>query len=337
MASNAGFGFLIDAITSGVRRAVARPSAQPLSQRFRRASVVAATLFVAHGVWLAGVAAMGVEPSRLALIGSYYLDQGRGTSLAIDSLRGSDVGPGGYDGQFALFTALDPTGAKAYMDDPAYRYGRILYPLAARAAAAGQDGAIPWALLLINVAAAAVLTFCVAYLLCQAGTSPWFALLVGLSPGLNVAVVRDLTEPLGYALAALALTIVVSRNDRRSFWTGSFVFALAGLARETALLFAVATAVSLALGIRAFGDGRRRPHLRDGLMLLCIAIAPAVVWRLAASDRSRPAARRRHPGCARSCCPRRARPDPRPVKPRVHRVDAEPGFARAAITRWVVR
>src|SRR5207253_9945322 len=43
----------------------------------------------------------------------------------------------GYDGQFALFIALDPTHAAPSIDKPAYRYSHILYPIAARIAAPG--------------------------------------------------------------------------------------------------------------------------------------------------------------------------------------------------------
>ena len=61
----------------------------------------------------------------------------------------------GYDGQFAYWIARDPTPAVtgAYLDVPAYRYQRILYPLLAWALAAGQAALVPWTLVAVNLAA----------------------------------------------------------------------------------------------------------------------------------------------------------------------------------------
>ena len=84
--------------------------------------------------------------------------------------------------------AQDPIRAKSYIDDPAYRYGRIVYPLLARALAFGQQGAIPFVLVAINVFAVALGTFALATLLRRHGRSPWYALIFALYPGIYVAV-----------------------------------------------------------------------------------------------------------------------------------------------------
>src|SRR5690349_2063764 len=69
-------------------------------------------------------------------------------SATISHLQASPTGGTGYDGQFYLYIALDPLHARGYLDVPAYRYARPLYPLAARALALGRKGAVPWTLLL---------------------------------------------------------------------------------------------------------------------------------------------------------------------------------------------
>lgn len=62
----------------------------------------------------------------------------------------------GYDGQFFLTIALDPLlknkdSIKA-LDNPRYRYRRILYPIAGYVLSAGRRSIIPYALLAINTA-----------------------------------------------------------------------------------------------------------------------------------------------------------------------------------------
>src|SRR4029079_5166124 len=59
----------------------------------------------------------------------------------------------GYDGQFFLYIARDPAGAVPYLDNPSYRYGRIVYPLAARGLALGRQDAIPLALIVLTLLA----------------------------------------------------------------------------------------------------------------------------------------------------------------------------------------
>ena len=69
------------------------------------------------------LARYGGDPMKFALVGTRY-DPG---------LQG---GTWGYDGQFAYQIARDPLGASRFLDVPAYRYQRILYPLIAWALAA---------------------------------------------------------------------------------------------------------------------------------------------------------------------------------------------------------
>ncbi len=149
---------------------------------------------------------------------------------------GDPHGGEGYDGQFAYQIALDPLGAAPYLDAPAYRYQRILYPMLAHALALGRPEAIPWALIAINVAAIALGTWATECWLSDHGVSRWYALAYGLYGGQLLALRTDLNEPLAQALVQIA--IVALSRDRR--WLGGVCFCLAALTKETTLIFLAA-------------------------------------------------------------------------------------------------
>jgi hypothetical protein len=184
----------------------------------------------------------------------------------------------GYDGQFAYFIALDPRNARFFMDRPAYRYGRILYPVVAWAAALGQPGALPFTLLAVNVLAVAGTIWLLAAYLRRRETSPWWAAVYGFFPGLLLCLLADLTEPLAFFLTACGIVLLDRRTDR---WLSSAgLFALAALARETTLVFAAAAAISIAL------RGRRGWRLRPDAILRTLSFSaisalPLALYRLA--------------------------------------------------------
>lgn len=228
------------------------------------------------GIWAVAVVHRG-EVDWMPRVGTMFLDQGAGASATIDALRPDAAGETGYDGQFFYYVALDPLHAEKYIDAPAYRLGRIGYPALARVVSAGQAGAVPWALFLVNLAAVAAGTFLLARILAARGVSPWFAVLYGTAPGLFIAVSRDLAEPLAYALAIAGLA-VLGTGPRRLVAAG-VLFGLAGVTRELTLLFPVALAAALALGWADEGPRRKR-DLRSGALLLGLAVAPYLLLRL---------------------------------------------------------
>src|SRR5690349_8901653 len=65
----------------------------------------------------------------------------------------------GYDGQFNYLIARDPVEAQAYVDVPAYRYQRILLPALVRFLAFGQNGALPYLFIGINLLMLGVVTW----------------------------------------------------------------------------------------------------------------------------------------------------------------------------------
>ena len=151
------------------------------------------------------LARYGGDPMRFALVGTRY-DPG---------VAG---GTWGYDGQFAYQIARDPLGASRFLDVPAYRYQRILYPLVAWVLAAGQGTLVPWTLIAVNWLALVAGTWITEEILAGRGVSCWYALSYGLFAGLLMAVRLDLTEPLALALAQAAIL-----SYERGRWRGAAV------------------------------------------------------------------------------------------------------------------
>jgi hypothetical protein len=191
------------------------------------------------------------------------------TSPSLDSIR-STQSEFGYDGQFYFFIAADPAHARDYMhvgseDQSAIRYARIVYPGLSYVLSAGQPSAVPSVMLALNLLAIGGGTWALALWLRRRGRSPWFAALYGLWPGMILSVVRDLSEPLAYCFAALALLVF----DKRRPWPSAALLALSLLTRETTIGFVLAFALAIAL----------RDVVR-GLAFLAAAVAPMVVWRV---------------------------------------------------------
>lgn len=169
------------------------------------------------------------------------LVQNRGNPLAFAVLgtkfsQGIPDGTAGYDGQFAYQIALSPAYAAPFIDVPAYRYQRILYPLLARWLALGNPVLIPWSLIAVNLLAIGAGTWATAQILPALGVSRWFALGYGLYGGQFLVLRTDLNESLAQALVQLA---ALAWLKERWGWM-TFLFAMAALAKETTLIFAAA-------------------------------------------------------------------------------------------------
>lgn len=176
--------------------------------------------FIALGYLALVVTANDGDPLVLATLGTRFSE-------------GNPAGNEGYDGQFAYYIAVDPLGGWQRCDVPAYRYQRILYPLLARALALGQESAIPYALPLINLFALGAGTWLAERILCRYGVSRWYAITYGLYAGQLMSVRLDLNEPLAHALVLAAILAI----ERKRLGWGAALFALAALAKETALVF----------------------------------------------------------------------------------------------------
>jgi hypothetical protein len=185
----------------------------------------------------------------------------------------------GYDGQYYWALAVDPVHAKDYMPtNGGFVYSRPLYPGLSRVLALGSPSVVPYTMLIINLLAVAVATLAIAVWLRRRSLSPRLALLYGLFPGVVFSAFRDLTEPLAFALVALAGLALDSRS-RRSVAAAAALLALAGLTRETTLVFAVPAVLLIAAG---GGYGRsvvRSVRFRRAALFLIAAVGPLLVWR----------------------------------------------------------
>ena len=164
----------------------------------------------------------------------------------------------GYDGQQAYAIALDPLHPSDALDHKAYRYMRILYPLAASLLSPGPE-LIPWALIAVNLVSAGISVWILASLLERRGAPAWPALIMALSFAYFIGLRLDLNEPLAFCLTLAGL--LAWERDR----TGAavFYFGLAVLAKEVALVFPIALAVGEILSTRRARAlvPRRRPCL----------------------------------------------------------------------------
>ncbi len=191
----------------------------------------------------------------------------------------------GYDGQFYYFIAMDPLHAKSYMDwtGPVYHYTRIVYPMLSRILALGKAAVIPWTPVIVNWLALGLGTWAVAAWLKRHGISSWFALIFGLYPGLLFGLSRDLTEPLGYALAALAVYLF-ERGGKTRYFGSSLVFALAILTRETVVVFPVLYGLALLfphfLGLSCDAGVGMRTTWKHSLVFLSVALLPFAIYKV---------------------------------------------------------
>ncbi len=171
----------------------------------------------------------------------------------------------GYDGQFSYAIAANPWGSTAGLDQPAYRYQRILHPLLARLFSFGRLEWIPWTMLAINLLAIGIGTTALGALLKRRSSSPWWALVFLLSAGYLLSIRLDLLEPLALGLALSGCWAY--EEEKLSFAVP--LFALAGLTKEIALVFPAALMI---------WEGLRRRWKRA--LVLGLSFIPYVGWFL---------------------------------------------------------
>jgi hypothetical protein len=226
------------------------------------------------------------NPYQFVNIGKQYYIKGTSSTIIKQHARplhGSDRSATiGYDGQFYYFLAVDPTHGKDYMDAPGIIYSRIGYPITARALSGGNPTLAPYMMVLVNVLAAIGGTLAVAFFFRRHGLPPVLALLYGFYPGLAIAVLRDLTEPLAFGLAATAL-VVFDWHSKRRLLGSAILFGLAMLTRETVAVFPAIVALGLLVGAGTAGSGWRERvrwgNLACAIAFAEIAFAPLFVWR----------------------------------------------------------
>jgi hypothetical protein len=162
--------------------------------------------------------------------------------------------PSGYDGQFFYVQARDPlllhdsTVNALRAAGEGFRLQRVGYPALSALVAEGQPGAIPFALLAVNVLLLLAVACGFAMYARRQGWSTLWALAVALMPGMLLATARDLSDPL--AMAGLVSGLLLWRGGRR--WPAALGLTVAVLTREVMMLAVVAVgAEACARGYRA--------------------------------------------------------------------------------------
>jgi hypothetical protein len=184
--------------------------------------------------------------------------------------------PIGYDGQFSYYLALDPPNARYYVDLDSYRYTRILYPMLARALALANPNLVPLTLVLINLLAVTVGTWAIAAWCRQRGLVVWLALVYAFYVGQLTAFTLDVSDILAYTFVALAVYLLERWPQRLP--QAAFLFALAGLTRETTLLFPALYMLWQLLAVRK--AAQPLPIIFKALVFGFIAAAPAFGWQI---------------------------------------------------------
>jgi hypothetical protein len=154
----------------------------------------------------------------------------------------------GYDGQLYWLQAQDPlllhasTIARLAATSPSYSLQRVAYPALAWLLAGGRDGALPWTLLIVNLLAVLGLTAAFSVYARRRGHHPAWALVVGLSPGLLVSSILDLSDVL--ATTTMLGALMCARRDR--WWGAGALLSLSVLSREPMMLAVAAVGLELA-------------------------------------------------------------------------------------------
>ena len=245
----------------------------------RKPLAVAVAVWVVYAVLVLSLLWGGHDARDFVDEGRFFVGRAHSSALIrIDpGYRGYDYI--GYDGQFFYYIALDPVGARPYIDVPSYRYGRIAYPILARIVALGRPNLVPYTLILVNWLAAGLGTLALAAWLRRRQVSPWYAAVFGLFPGVLIAVRYDLSEALAYALAALGV-LLFDAPHRRGRLLGGLVFGLAVLTRESAAVFAVFFA---AMELVRDGDQPLAERLRRNWLtaagFAALSLGPYLIWK----------------------------------------------------------
>jgi hypothetical protein len=215
-------------------------------------ATVSTLVAAAYILWR--LANLGWEPIELFELGARFSE-------------GREDGSPGYDGQFSYYIASDPDpdAVASKLDVPAYRFQRILYPLAARALAIGQEAWLPWSFVIVGLLALWGGTWAVARLMVDQSVNPWYSLSYGLWVGLVAPIGLGLGEPLAYGLAAGGW---LARSRGRTIWS-AMLFGLAVFAKETTIVFLIAALLAELMD-------RRRGRALTAYLL---AVGAFIVWQ----------------------------------------------------------
>jgi hypothetical protein len=223
--------------------------------------------------------AVGIQLARYDGDATGFVQFGSAAAAHVEPPPDAHLVPGiGYDGQFYWVLAEAPwidDHVKQVFAVAEYRAQRIAFPALAAGLAGGRTAVLPWSLLALNLAFAVVATMAAAAWLRGHGRSEWLALAVGLTPGVLMALLRDLPDAAGLCFALAGLWLWHARRPGQA----AAALAAAVLARETMLLAVAAIALD---ALRRRGGGKE--NAGAGLVL-AVPLAAFAAWQAYATWR----------------------------------------------------
>jgi len=233
--------------------------------RERRAAILALALYVTFTALL--LARFHFDPSVLVVAGDEFTNPAA-TPKNLHVSRNSS----GYDGQFYFRLAIAPFSteesvAGVHFDYPVYRAQRILYPILSYLVSGGRSSAVPWAMIIANLLAAAAIGG-LATLIFEnhPRSNALTAVLIVLYPGFLLTMSRDLTELVEIAFVLGGVALILMRRDRLAV----VVFSLAVLAKEMSLILPITVFLHRAI--------TRRLKASDALLLTPVGVF--VGWKM---------------------------------------------------------
>lgn len=152
---------------------------------------------------------------------------------------------GGYDGFTFYRLALNPfsSARTAYgitLDNPSYRNQRIVYPFLVWLLSLGQARWVPWALVVVNIAAITAMAAFAGALSKRFGHHALWGVILPLYPGFILTFSRDLAEIVASMFAIGAVWAITARRNA----TAAVLLTCAVLTREPTMLIAIAIAAA---------------------------------------------------------------------------------------------
>lgn len=226
------------------------PTASPLRiNRFFRPVFLCLLIYLAYILVVLGT--QHWDPMELVRVGGHF----------DAAVGGSEMG---YDGQFAYQIARDPLDGWRYVDLPAYRYQRILFPLLSLVLSGGNEILLPWVMIVINLVSLVVSVLLLEMILDHFGQSHWPALGYGLFIGTLMSLRLCLNEPLAYALVLGGIWFAL----KGKLPVAAGLLGLAVLTKEVTVLFVVAIGLSLL----------RKP--RNSVGFVFTSVLPFLLWKM---------------------------------------------------------
>ena len=172
----------------------------------------------------------------------------------------------GYDGQFYLLVAMDPffsRGFSDFVDNPGYRYTRILLPFMSYLLTFRQPSLIPYTYILINLAGLVLGCYYFIRIIRFYNAGDFYVLVYAISLGMYIAMKRMLPDAFSINLMVIAIYYYLVGHNRRFL----IFITLSVLAKETMVLVPISFFLSAVWREKKIGAASLA-HLIPSVVLL---------------------------------------------------------------------